>query len=212
MKNFLPLMLDLSGKEVVIFGGGEVGERKASLFYGHARVTVVSREFTSRLNELFEKRKIRLIKVEDLNTVEMHQYMKNAFIAIPATNDALLNDRIADLAHQHGILINRVDDIGNVIIPSVIKCGDIVIGISTYGQSPAVSKYIRQRIENVITPVFADMSRLQKEIRLILQSQVHDQRKRKEILWNIINDSEVWSTLEESYEKGFKVAIKHIKT
>jgi precorrin-2 dehydrogenase/sirohydrochlorin ferrochelatase len=55
------------------------------------------------------------------------------------------------------------------------------------------------------------MSRLQNELREALKSQVHDQKKRKEILWNIINDSDVWSAISESYEKAYKVALKHIE-
>ncbi len=203
-------MLDLSEREVVIFGGGEVGERKASLFCEHAKVIVISREFTSQLNQLFEKGKIKPIKVKDLTKMDISQYMKNAFIVIPATNDALLNERIAQLASYSGKLVNRVDDLGDIIVPSVIKRDDIVIGISTFGQSPALSKYIRERIEEVMTPEFAQMSCLQKEIRDILKSRVQHQKMRGEILWNIINDNEVWAALEESYEKAYKLALKHI--
>ncbi len=210
MKKFLPLMLDLEGKEIVIFGGGDVGERKASLFCDNSNVTVVSREFTARLNELFENKKIRLIKVKDLTDNEILRYMKKAFITIPATNDALLNEKIADLASGEGKLVNRVDDMGDIIVPSVIRRGDIVIGISTLGQSPALSKYIREKIEAVITPGFAQMARLQNDIREQLKSQVKDQKKRKEILWNIINDNEVWDALAESYEKAYMSALKHI--
>ncbi len=210
MRDFLPLMLDLAGREVVIFGGGGVGERKASLFCDYSDVTVVSREFTPGLNRLFENEKIKLIKVNDLNEMEILQYMKNAFLTIPATNDALLNDRIALLAARSGKFVNRVDDIGDVIVPSVIRQGDIVIGISTLGHSPAVSKYIRKRIETVITPEFKEMSRLQNEVREMLKSQEHDQKKRRDILWNIINDDGVWTALAESYEKAYKEALKHI--
>ncbi|MDD1670679.1 MAG: NAD(P)-dependent oxidoreductase, partial [Methanomicrobiales archaeon] len=41
----LPLILDLTGRKVVIFGGGQVGARKAGFFRGECRVTVVSRSF-----------------------------------------------------------------------------------------------------------------------------------------------------------------------
>jgi precorrin-2 dehydrogenase/sirohydrochlorin ferrochelatase len=209
MKDFLPLMLDLSGKEVVIFGGGDVGERKAVLFCEHAHVIVVSREFTPRLEELCEKGKINLIKA-DLSETGIAEYLKNAFIVIPATNDAALNEKIAGFAGERGILIDRVDGLGDVIVPSVIKRGDIVIGISTLGQSPALSKYIRERIEEVITPGFAEMSRLQNEIRELLKTRVEDQKKRKKILWSIINDNEVWTALGESYDKAYMLALKHI--
>ncbi len=210
MKDFLPLMLDLSEKEVVIFGGGDVGERKASLFADHSKVTLISREFTPKLTDLFENKRIKLIKVKDLTENEIHQYMKNAFIVIPATNDALLNDKIAAMAGETGKLVNRVDDLGDIIVPSIIRSGDIVIGISTLGHSPALSKYIRMRFEEVITPGFPYMAKLQNEFRELLKSRVHDHKKRKEILWNIINDNEVWTAFDDSYEKAFKVALKHI--
>ncbi len=209
MNDFLPLMLDLSGKEVVIFGGGDVGERKAALFCEHSHVIVVSMEFTPRLKELCEKGKISLIKA-DLSEKGISGYLKNAFIVIPATNDALLNEKIAQIAHESGILIDRVDGMGDIIVPSVIKRGDIVIGISTHGQSPALSKYIRERIEEVITPRFVEMSRLQNEIRELLKTRMEDQKKRKKVLWSIINDNEVWKALGESYDKAYMLALKHI--
>ena len=210
MKNFLPLMFDLSGKEVIIFGGGKVGERKASFFGCDAAVTVISREFTPGLEMLSENRKIKLIKVQDLNNDEILRHMKNAFIVIPATSDAILNDSIASIADRSGKLVNRVDDMGDVIVPSVIRRGDIIMGISTLGQSPALSKFIRKRLEDVITPDFEKMARLQNEFREMLKSQVKDQKERSEILWNIINDGDVWSAFGESYEKAYKVALKHI--
>jgi precorrin-2 dehydrogenase/sirohydrochlorin ferrochelatase len=210
MKKFLPLMLDLAGKEVVIFGGGTVGERKASLFSGMADVTIISRDFTPALGKLSDDGKIKLIMVQDLTDDEIRQYMKNAFIAIPATSDAILNENIASIAEKSGKLVNRVDYRGNVIVPSVIRRGDIVLGISTLGKSPALSRYIRQRLEEVITPEFAQMARLQNEFREMLKSQVKDQNKRSKILWNIINDDDVWSALGESHEKAYKVALKHV--
>ncbi len=208
MKDYFPLMLDLRRKEVVIFGGGGVGERKARLFCDFANVVVVSREFTPLLKSL--EGKIKLITTKDLTEKETSHYLKNAFIVIPATNDALLNENIARIASQSGKLVNRVDDRGDIIVPSLIKRDDIVIGISTLGQSPAISKYIRKRIEEVITPEFAQMARLQNEIREILKTEKKDQKERKEILWNIINDGEVWAAFGESYEKAYKIALRHI--
>jgi len=211
MSEFLPLMLDLHDKEIVIFGGGDVGERKAFLFCEHAKVKVVSREFTSGLARFQEEGKIELIKVKDIGENEIASFLDNAFIVIPATNDPVFNEKIAKIARVNRKFINRVDDIGDIIVPSVIRRGDIVIGISTGGQSPALSKYIRRKIEEVITPEFAQMSQLQNEIREKLKSMVDDQKKRKDILWNIINDNDVWNSMRESYEKAYMIASKHIR-
>ena len=212
MSDFLPLMLNLSGKEVVIFGGGKVGERKASFFCEHTSVTVVSRDFTQGLDKLSDEGKIKIVKTADLTEKEILDYIENAFIVIPATNDAGFNEKINKLASGSGKLVNRVDDFGDIIVPSVIRRGDIVIGISTMGASPAISKYIRKKLEEVITPEFEQMSRLQNEVRETLKSQVAEQEKRKEILWNILNDDDVWTAFGDSYEKAYKVSLKHIGT
>jgi precorrin-2 dehydrogenase / sirohydrochlorin ferrochelatase len=45
----------------------------------------------------------------------------------------------------------------------------------------------------------------------MLKSKVKDQKKRSDILWNIINDDVVWNALGESYQKAYKVALKHIE-
>jgi precorrin-2 dehydrogenase/sirohydrochlorin ferrochelatase len=210
MNDFIPLMLDLKGRKVVIFGGGDVGERKAMLFAGHAEVVVVSREFTPELKHISSEGKIKLITVKEMDESDIATNIEDAFITIPATSDRLLNEKIGGMAQRRGILVNRVDEVGEIIVPSVIRRGDIVIGISTLSSSPALSKYMRLKIEAVITPEFEKMSVLQDDIRGKLKSSIKEQRIRKEILWNILNDNDVWAALGESYDKAYNIALKHM--
>jgi len=202
--NFLPLILDLSGRKIVIFGGGSVGERKAELFCGCADTIVVSLDFSERLKELEASGQICLSRL-DLAAAEdskLREIISGAFLVIPATSSSDLNRKIADIAGESDILINQVDTLGNVVIPSVIKRGDLVIGISTLGHSPAVSKYTRKQIESVITPAYSDMIRLQDELRSYLKQHVAEQRQRKAILWKILESEAVWNGFSESYEKA----------
>jgi len=197
-------MLDLSGRKIVIFGGGSVGERKAELFCGCADTVVVSLEFSERLQELGASEQVHLRSL-DLSTaadVELREIISGAFLVIPATSSSELNRKITDIAGESDILINQVDALGNVVIPSVIKRGDLVIGISTLGHSPAVSKYTRRQIEGVITPAYSDMIRLQDELRTYLKLHVKEQRKRKALLWKVLESERVWNGFSESYEKA----------
>lgn len=202
--NFLPLMLDLSGRKIVIFGGGSVGERKAELFSGCSETLVASLEFSQRLYELEASGQVRLVRLDLLaaSDSELRELISGAFIVIPATSNFELNQRITAIARDSDILINQVDALGSVVIPSVIKRGDLVIGISTLGHSPAVSKFTRKQIESVITPEYSDMIRLQDELRSYLKQHVAEQRKRKEILWKILENEAVWEGFSESYEKA----------
>jgi precorrin-2 dehydrogenase/sirohydrochlorin ferrochelatase len=210
--NFLPLMLDLSGRKIIIFGGGSVGERKAELFCGCADTLVVSLEFSRRLQELEASGKVQLVRLDLLmvSDFELREIVSDAFIVIPATSSSELNRKITDIAVESDILINQVDALGSVIIPSVIKRGDLVIGISTLGHSPAVSKYTRRQIEGLITPAYSDMIRLQDELRSYLKKHVAEQRKRKEILWNVLESEAVWNGFSESYEKAAETAYSII--
>lgn len=202
--NFLPIMLDLSGRKIVIFGGGSVGERKAELFCGCADTVVVSLDFSEKLQELGASGQVRLLRL-DLSAVtdtELSEIISVAFLVIPATSSSELNRKITDIAGESDILINQVDALGSVVIPSVIKRGDLVIGISTLGHSPAVSKYTRRQIEGVITPAYSDMIRLQDELRTYLKLHVKEQRKRKALLWKVLESESVWNGFSESYEKA----------
>jgi len=201
-------MLDLSGKKIVIFGGGSVGERKAELFCGCADTVVASLDFSERLQELGASGQVRLLMLDlaAAEDSELREIISGAFLVIPATSSSELNRKITNIAGESDILINQVDALGSVVIPSVIKRGDLVIGISTLGHSPAVSKYTRRQIEGVITPAYSDMIRLQDELRTYLKLHVKEQRKRKALLWKVLESESVWKGFSESYEKAAEKA------
>jgi precorrin-2 dehydrogenase/sirohydrochlorin ferrochelatase len=206
---FLPLLIDMSGRRIVIFGGGSVGERKAQLFSRYADVTVISRDFTPCIRQMHSEGNISLVEADagGLSAAQLDKLLEDAFLVIPATNDKAVNERITCAARKKDVLSNQVDAVGDVTVPSVIKKGDLTISISTSGSSPAFSRFVRQRIEEVITPEFSDMIRVQENLRAYLKENVPGQKDRKEMLWQVLESSEVWEALQVSYEKGYNVAL-----
>ena len=192
----------------MIFGGGEVGERKARLFSEHATVTVASLEFSPGLIDMADEGAIDLVRADLPSGAD--DLLLDAFIAIPATGDPALNIELEARAKKSGVLVNRVDGVGEVVVPSVIRKDPVVVAISTLGESPALSKRLRMRIEEVLDEGYADMARLLGEMRGVLKKRVPDQVERKRILWEIISDEEVWRLLSESYEKAYKRAGEHL--
>ena len=142
MTGYQPLFVDFTGKKVVIFGGGAVGERKAAYFSG-ADVTVVSREFTPGLEAMPGIRPVR----KDVTGAIVPGLIDGAFLVVAATGDSALNNEIARIACDMGILVNAAEGGSDVILPSKIVQGDITIAISTGGRSPAMARYLRQRLE-----------------------------------------------------------------
>jgi len=172
-------------------------------------VLVASKTFTQRLRRLAEEGSVKLLTC-DLNKVDIELLIDGAFLVIPATNDSGLNSKVVELAKKHNVLTNPVDGAGDIVIPSVIKRGDIVIGISTLGKSPAMSKFLRKKLEQVVSRKYADMVKLQDEIREVLKARISDQKAREKILWEILNDKAIWECLDTSYDKAYELSMAHI--
>ncbi|MCK9440730.1 MAG: bifunctional precorrin-2 dehydrogenase/sirohydrochlorin ferrochelatase [Methanothrix sp.] len=207
-RSHLPLFLDLTSRLVVIFGGGAVGERKARLFSQYGPVRVLSHDFSPGLLDLAAdpQRKIELVEC-DLSC-SFSKYLQGAFIAIPATSDSKLNRAIEEFAMAQGILVNKVEGVGDVVVPSILQRGSIAIAIST--ESPGLTKYLRLRLEEELTDIYSDMARLLSQIRVENKELVPLQKDRARIIWEILKDDEVWRLLEVSYEKAYMRARSHV--
>lgn len=190
----IPLFIDFTGRRIVIFGGGDVAARKAAYFSGTAQVMVVSRSFVPEFDNLnITRRDIDLVTATGRNLADV---LTGAFLVIAATSDSVVNDRIGRLCKATGILFNNADgESGDVILPAIARGENYTIAVSTGGNSPAVSRYLREKIEETF-PALDDMIALQGRIREVLKAQEPDQKKRSEILKKVLHDPSIWAALE----------------
>ena len=145
---YFPVFLDLQKKSCVVVGGGRVAERKIqNLRKAGAVVTVISPRLTARLKRLKEAKRIqhrrRLYRTGDLTT---------AYLAVAATDDPRINEKVFREASALKIPVNAVDDPVHCtfIVPAVVSRGDILIAISTGGRSPALAKALRKKLQREI--------------------------------------------------------------
>lgn len=87
------------------------------------------------------------IKNEESDFLEKE--IQKAFLVVAATSSREENHRAAELCHAYHILVNVADSEAesSFIFPSVVRKGNISIGINSGTGSPAVSKQIRCQIE-----------------------------------------------------------------
>jgi precorrin-2 dehydrogenase / sirohydrochlorin ferrochelatase len=206
MTGYQPLFVDFTGKKVVIFGGGAVGERKAAYFSG-ADVTVVSREFSAGLRAMAG---VRLVSY-DVTVDAVPGLIENAFLLVAATGDSALNREIVRVAGDAGIIVNAAEGGSDVILPSKIVQGDITIAISTGGHSPAMARYLRQRLEQSLGAELSDMVRLQSELRENLKKTVLSQDERERLLWQVLGDRSIWDALKTSYKNAKLLAFEKLE-
>jgi precorrin-2 dehydrogenase/sirohydrochlorin ferrochelatase len=205
----IPLMIDFSGRSVVIFGGGEVGARKAVFFSRDADVTVISRSFVPVFAQLPVGQVAK--DISGMSEGELKDAISGAFLVVAATPDAGINNRIGDLCRRHGILFNNArGEEGTVVVPSVERGEHFLLAISTEGVSPAVSRYIRELIE-LACPDLDLMIALQARLRAALKDQVPDQEMRSRILGDVLHDREVWNLLARDPETAWRMVAERYR-
>jgi precorrin-2 dehydrogenase/sirohydrochlorin ferrochelatase len=205
----IPLFVDCSGRRVVIFGGGAVAARKAGYFADEARVTVVSRSFVHKIGTLPVTKKC--VDITAASDEKISSLIGNAFLVIGALSDPAQNNRIGRLCRKNSILFNNADgDKGTAILPAVSGGDNFTIAISTGGSSPAVSRFIREHLENEL-PELDAMIGLQHRLRAGLKKKVPDQARRNEILRKVLDDPAVWKLLKKNPDTAFqKVSARYL--
>jgi siroheme synthase-like protein len=146
-----------------VVGGGQVALRKVKALLEHgADVEVVSPGLCPELVEIAGSGEIHTIPRE-----YRAGDLENAFVAIAATDNTEINQRIVAEARRRAVLVNVVDDAGNsdFIAPSYMRRGDITIAVSTGGKSPALARKIRSRLEKELGDEYAVLVSLIGEVR-----------------------------------------------
>jgi precorrin-2 dehydrogenase/sirohydrochlorin ferrochelatase len=143
---YIPIFLDVTGRECVVVGGGEVAARKVeSLLEAGARVTVVSPQLSPTLKSLAANGSMTHIARE-----YQHGDIRGCVLVYAATDDPKLHRELAAEARALGIPVNVVDvpELCTFIAPAVVKRGALQIAISTGGASPAFAARLRRELED----------------------------------------------------------------
>ncbi len=207
----LPVVLNLKGKKVTVFGAGKVAERRIiKLIRAEADVTVVSKEFTEKISELNVKKVS--IEIDDKNIDTIERFIKDSDLIVIATNNKKINDKIEKIAKKYNKFVNRADKVCDFVFPSEIRYGDIIISISTSGKSPAMAKALKRRILNILNKEDLDIIEIEVFAREKLKKIIKDQEKRKEFLRDIMRNKEIIDYLrEKGVAKTKELLLKEIE-
>lgn len=203
----LPLILDTRGKRAVVFGGGEVGLRKARFFAREAAVTVISRSYVPE----FETLDSNITKIVSEIGPDQEDQIDEADFVIVATENRVLNDRLEARAIKAGKYCNRADGVSSFLIPSMVEGRNFILAISTLGRSPAMSRYLRDFLEETLGPEMSAMIDLQEELREMARGMIADQVSREKFLWNILEDRSIWDELVRDPEKARSMALEKME-
>ena len=149
-----PLNVDLSGRSLILVGGGKVAERKVRgiLSAGtETSICVIAPKITMVLQE--HAAAGRLCWKQACYADGM---LEGAFLVYAATDMREVNAAVAAEAKRRGIPVNVIDDpaASTFQVPASIRRGELILSVSTAGGSPALSRAIRMELEEMYPSAF----------------------------------------------------------
>lgn len=182
---YYPVCLNIQGRRCVVVGGGEVGERKAErLVEAGAEVIIVSRSLTPLLIRM--KGEGKIIHIDD-DYRETH--LRDAFLVIGATDRDDVNEWIARHARGRGILANIVNDPDSCdfILPALLERGELVVSVSTSGNSPALAGKVRDEVASCIGPEYETLTGIMGRLREMVTARGLPAEENKKLFEAVVN-------------------------
>ena len=172
MARLYPINLKVEGLPVLVVGGGTVALRKVErLLKAGARVKVVSPSLIPALPALGQrapKGALRIVR-RKFRAADA----KGVRLAFACTGDPKANAGVVAAARECGALAQSAGrpEEGDFALPALIERGEFLLAISTGGASPALSKHLRERLEEIFPESFGRYVELLARIRKKLLAQ-----------------------------------------
>jgi precorrin-2 dehydrogenase / sirohydrochlorin ferrochelatase len=217
------LLIDiaLAGKQALVVGEGKEPEYKAlRLLDAKAKVTVVGESFTDGLRRAASKGggRVTLVSARPSTEAVLGVVSEiNPKVVFISTGRPELDEELAEAvrtARGGAPLVCVVDEprLNDFNMPALARIGDIRVGVSTGGKSPAMAGLLRSRIEEVITRQDVLQVRLQGYIRKESRRRLKDAASRKEFAYKVIRDRRIAGMLSrQDYAGARKLAAEMLR-
>lgn len=189
---YFPFMMDIEGKQCLIVGGGNLAYKKAEMILSFgANVVLVAPDICSQLSSLEGKStQLSIIRREFLESD-----VESADMVIAATNNEGLNTQIFELCKEKKILVNVVDvkEECSFIFPALIRQNNILVTVSTGGNSPAIAAHLKNKIEEHMPRYYGEMADTLGSFREYIKEEIRDANVRKAFYYELIDQGERYS-------------------
>lgn len=141
---FLPVGLDVQERKCLVVGGGAVGSRKVlNLLDAGAAVTLVSPDATEELVRRADRGEF-----EWLPEGYRDSHLDGVLLAVAATDDPALNEKVVENAKVRGILVCDASsrERTQVIFGALTRAEGVTVAVFTDGRDPAQARHTRDRV------------------------------------------------------------------
>jgi len=150
MPDLLPLFLNLTGRAVLLVGGGRVASAKLQqLLAAGARVRVVAPEICEDILAVVARDESPVVEAARRGFTPAD--LDGAWLVVAAATPEV-NRQVAEVAETQRVFVNAVDDPENAsaFLSGVVRRDGVTLAISTSGDAPALTSLLREGLDALL--------------------------------------------------------------
>lgn len=180
-----PLIIDLTGKKIVIAGGGRIAARKAKVFDAEqADITFIAPDFSKDVIGLANQKGYKLVQRE-----ARPADFENAFLSILAANNREANKALAQsLAPLQLVCVADESSEGNVIFPATVRRGHLQLAVTSGGASPKLTRKLKKELEQQFDASWTEYTAFLAQCRKHIKQLPISVEKKNELLAELLDD------------------------
>jgi uroporphyrin-III C-methyltransferase / precorrin-2 dehydrogenase / sirohydrochlorin ferrochelatase len=183
--DYLPVFMNVQQQRCLLVGAGEVASRKAALLARcGAYLVVVAPLVRDEIKELLSSHHgeihIRMFQETDLDDV---------VLVVAATDSDEVNHRVSVLARARHLPVNVVDqtELCSFIVPAIVDRSPVVVAISTGGNSPVLTRQLKEKIEILLPSSYGRLALLLGNLRQRVKDRVANFSMRTRFWENLLS-------------------------
>ena len=209
----LPIFLSVSGRRIIVSGGGDAAMAKLRLLMKtEAHITVLAQNAAPEIHRWAAQGKLTFT-----NHAMGHGDAIGAVLFYGANEDAIEDARTAAIAASEGALVNIVDNLADsqFITPAIVDRDPVTIAIGTEGAAPVLARAIKADLEAKLPASLGALARIGKTFRHAVDVLPFGAKRRT--FWSEYYFNVGPSTMNQRGEKGILPTLetlldKHVMT
>lgn len=183
---YFPFMIDIGDRKCLVVGGGNIALHKVKILLRFGvKIYVVAPFFVEDFRKISEHGSQILLWERQFSDRDID----GMDFVIAATDEEQVNLHVSALCKEKGVLINVVDqkEACSFLFPAMLQEKDVLVAISSGGNSPASVSYLKKKIKKSIPDYYGGLVERLGEFRQKILQEVDSAGRRKELFYKLLS-------------------------
>ncbi|WP_006787219.1 siroheme synthase CysG [Thiorhodospira sibirica] len=210
VSGWLPVFLATTSCRCLVVGAGRVATRKAKkLLEAGAHLALIAPDLSAPMQRLMQAYPAQIQYQPRCYTAED---MQNYQLIVAATDDAVLNTRIAQVAQRLNIPVNVANPghLSTLLLPNTLRRGVVQIALCSGGASPLLMRRLSAYLDALIPQHYGDLAKLLQRFRESIKTHFPDIHKRRHFYEKIVDGVIAETVFSQRYDDACELVKQRI--